>query len=151
MLLLALLIVPLVVARPFSLVGAERPRATSTGPYFTADYVWRRAVVAELAKGDFLPANPFYVGDVLHYYWLPHLLSAVEYRAWGTTIEPRQPAPDPLGPGGCRVRGRALRHGPAGGARVPWAALAGVLWAFLVTSFEGARGAVGHCGAVECR
>jgi len=84
-LLLALLVVPLVVARPFSLVGVEIPEGHVYRAYFTADYVWRRAVVAELAKGDFLPANPFYVGDVLHYYWMPHLLSAVEYRAWGHT------------------------------------------------------------------
>ena len=82
-LLLALLLVPLIVARPFSLVGIEIPEGHVYRAYFTADYVWRRAVVAELAKGDFLPVNPFYVGDVLHYYWMPHLLSAVEYRAWG--------------------------------------------------------------------
>ena len=86
MLLLALLLVPLFVARPFSLVGVEIPEGHVYRAYFTADYVWRRAVVAELAKGDFLPANPFYVGDVLHYYWLPHLISAIEYRAWGSTV-----------------------------------------------------------------
>ena len=57
-------------------VGVEIPEGHVYRAYFTADYVWRRAVVAELAKGDFLPANPYYVGDVLHYYWLPHLLSA---------------------------------------------------------------------------
>ncbi len=77
---LLLLIVPALIARPFSLVGASLPEGEVYRAYFTADYVWRRAVVAELAKGDFLPANPFYLNDVLHYYWLPHLMTAVQYR-----------------------------------------------------------------------
>jgi hypothetical protein len=76
-----LLLVPLLVTWPFSHVGAETAGGKAYRAYFTADYVWRRAVVLELAKGDFLPANPFYAGDVLHYYWLPHLEDAVEYRA----------------------------------------------------------------------
>jgi hypothetical protein len=79
-LLLLLLVVPLVVARPFSRVGAPVPDGKAYRAYFTADYVWRMAVVAEVAKGDVPPKNPFYRGDVLHYYWLPHLLTSVEYR-----------------------------------------------------------------------
>ena len=54
-------------------------RARRIARYFTADYVWRRAVVVELAKGDVLPVNPFFRDDALHYYWLPHLSSAVSY------------------------------------------------------------------------
>lgn len=76
---LVLLIAPVVVARAFSLVGADLPEGHAYRAYFTADYVWRRAVVGELAKGDFLPVNPFYTGDTLHYYWLAHLLNALEY------------------------------------------------------------------------
>lgn len=75
-----LTLVPLLVTRPFSLVGAMIPNGEAYRAYFTADYVWRRAVVAELAKGDFLPVNPFFRGDELHYYWLPHLMTAAEYR-----------------------------------------------------------------------
>ena len=81
-----LLVVPLVVARPFALVGAQLAEGQVYRAYFTADYVWRRAVVGELAKGEFLPVNPFYAGDVLHYYWLPHLRTAVEYRIAGATL-----------------------------------------------------------------
>lgn len=77
---LLLALVPLLVARPFSLVGTMVPEGEAYRAYFTADYVWRRAVVAELAKGDFLPLNPFFLHDELHYYWLPHLMTAVEYR-----------------------------------------------------------------------
>lgn len=76
----ALLLVPLVVAAPFAHVGETLPEGKAYRAYFTADYVWRRAVVAELAKGDVLPVNPFYTRDALHYYWLPHLPSAVTYR-----------------------------------------------------------------------
>ncbi len=75
-----LLIVPLVVAAPFANVGRQVGDGKAYRAYFTADYVWRRAVVAELAKGQVPPANPFYFDDALHYYWLPHLASAVNYR-----------------------------------------------------------------------
>jgi len=77
MLLLALLLVPVLVSRPFAMVGVETSRGVAYRQYFTADHVWRRTVVAELAKGDFLPKNPYYIDDPLHYYWLPHLLDAV--------------------------------------------------------------------------
>jgi hypothetical protein len=135
-LLLALLVVPLIVARPFSLVGAEIPEGHVYRAYFTADYVWRRAVVAELAKGDFLPVNPFYVGDVLHYYWMPHLLSAVEYRAWGETI-----GLDSLLLTRSIMVDAAFVAALYGVARLvvprPWPVLAGVLVTFLASSYEG--------------
>ncbi|MEO8681507.1 MAG: hypothetical protein ABI665_20840 [Vicinamibacterales bacterium] len=85
-LLLLLLVVPLIVALPFANVGAAVPDGQAYRAYFTADYVWERAVVAELAKGDFLPVNPYFANDALHYYWMPHLLSAAEYRAVGSRV-----------------------------------------------------------------
>lgn len=75
-----LLLVPVIVGAPFAHVGEPLAEGKAYRAYFTADYVWRRAVVAELAKGDVLPVNPFFQGDELHYYWLPHLASAVAYR-----------------------------------------------------------------------
>ena len=75
------LLVIAIVALPFLHVAEPVSDGTAYRAYFTADYVWRRAVVAELAKGDFLPVNPFYAGDTLRYYWLPHLLNAVQYRS----------------------------------------------------------------------
>ena len=87
---LLLLIVPVIAGLPFAHVGEISPNGQDYRAYFTADYVWRRAVVAELAKGDVLPINPFYAGDPLHYYWMPHLLSAVQYRfagSWATLDE----------------------------------------------------------------
>jgi hypothetical protein len=82
-LLLTLLLVPLIVGWPFSRVGETMQDGKAYRAYFTADYVWRMVVVAELAKGDMPPQNPFYKDDALHYYWLPHLLAAVEYRNEG--------------------------------------------------------------------
>jgi hypothetical protein len=78
---LLIALVPLLVGRPFARVGEAVPEGKAYRAYFTADMVWRMAVVAELSKGDFPPRNPFFRGDQLHYYWLAHLLPAAEYRA----------------------------------------------------------------------
>jgi hypothetical protein len=143
MLLAVLLIVPIVVARPFSLVGAELPEGHVYRAYFTADYVWRRALVAELAKGDFLPANPFYLDDVLHYYWLPHLPSAIDYRALGAGANL-----DNLLLSGTVVIGAAFVAAIYGLTRLlvpsPLAAAGGVCVAFFVTSLEGTVGLYEH-------
>lgn len=73
--------VPALVGRPFSRVGETLPDGGKAyRAYFTADFVWRMAVAAELAKGEVPPINPFYRGDRLNYYWLAHLLPAAEYR-----------------------------------------------------------------------
>jgi hypothetical protein len=77
---LLLLIVPLIVGRPFARVGADLPDGRAYRAYFTADFVWRMAVAAELSKGDVPPRNQFYLDDPLRYYWLPHLLPAIQYR-----------------------------------------------------------------------
>lgn len=134
---LALLVVPLVVARPFALVGADLDGGQAYRAYFTADYVWRRAVVAELAKGDFLPANPFYAGDTLHYYWLPHLADALQYRAIGNAM----PLDALLMSHSVLVDALFVAF-LYGAARTfvarPWAAGAAVAFAVLFSSFEGA-------------
>ena len=70
-----------IVVRPFSRVASPLPDGGKAyRAYFTADFIWRMAVAAELAKGDVPPVNPFHRNDYLHYYWLPHLLPAAEYR-----------------------------------------------------------------------
>jgi hypothetical protein len=75
----------LVVGIPYAHVGEELPEGRAYRAYFTADFVWEVAVVAELAKGDMPPRNPYYLNDDLHYYWLMHLLPAVQHRAFGGT------------------------------------------------------------------
>ena len=132
-----LLIVPLIVGLPFAHVGDITPDGQAYRAYFTADYVWRRAVVLELAKGASpLPVNPYFAGDALHYYWMPHMLNAVQYRiaeGWATLDELlliHSVAIDL-----CLV---AFLYGMARTFRVrPWAAAAGVLFAILASSFEG--------------
>ena len=81
---------PVVVGLPFAHLGEITANGQDYRAYFTADYAWRRAVVSELAKGDVLPINPYFAGDPLHYYWMPHVFSAVQYRVaagWATLDE----------------------------------------------------------------
>jgi hypothetical protein len=79
--LLSVLVVPAVLARPYARVGTDLPDGRAYRAYFTADFVWEMAVVSEVSKGDVPPRNPYYLNDDLHYYWLMHLLPAVEHRA----------------------------------------------------------------------
>lgn len=78
---LVLLLVPLVVGRPYARVGETTPDGTAYRAYFTADFVWAMAVVSEVSKGERIPRNPYLRGDELHYYWLAHLFPAIEHRA----------------------------------------------------------------------
>ena len=82
---LVLATVPIVVGLPYAHVGEDLPEGRAYRAYFTADFVWEVAVVAELAKGDVPPRNPYYLNDDLHYYWLMHLLPAVQHRAFEGT------------------------------------------------------------------
>lgn len=81
-----LLVVPLVVARPYSRVGADIPTGRAYRAYFTADFVWTMAVVSEVSKGDVLPENPYHLDMPLHYYWLAHLMPAVQHRVIGRAV-----------------------------------------------------------------
>ena len=133
---LLLLLVPLVAGLPFAHVGELGPDGQDYRAYFTADYVWRRAVVIELAKGDALPLNPYFRGDALHYYWMPHVLSGVQYRfagAWATLDElllVRSISID--------AALVAFLYGMVRTFSVrPWAAAGGVAFVVLSSSFEG--------------
>jgi predicted outer membrane lipoprotein len=79
-------LVPAVVGWPFSRVGEMQPDGKAYRAYFTADFVWRMAVAAELAKGEVPPRNPYFRGDRLRYYWLAHLVPAAEYRAMAPRV-----------------------------------------------------------------
>src|SRR5712691_3852043 len=76
-LLVVLLLVPLVVGRPFARVGEMRPEGKAYRAYFIADFEWAMAAVGEVSKGDIPPRNPFLSGETLHYYWLADLYSSV--------------------------------------------------------------------------
>jgi hypothetical protein len=66
----ALLLPLLLVALPFLKVGAVVADGVAFRAYFSADLMTHLSVVAELQKGVYPPANPFYAGEPLHYYWL---------------------------------------------------------------------------------
>jgi hypothetical protein len=81
-LLVVLLLVPVLVGRPFSQIGHRAPDGSRLyRAYFTADFVWHMAVVEELAKRSSPPVDPYLSPDPLHYYWtyflVPTALSAV--------------------------------------------------------------------------
>ena len=136
---LTLLLVPMVVSGPFSNLGREVGDGKAYRAYFTADYVWRRAVVAELAKGEIAPANPFLVDETMHYYWLPHLNSAAVYR----TLHDRTDLDQLLIAESWLVNFcfLAFIYGLARWAGAsPWAAAGGTAIAVLATSAEGVYG-----------
>jgi hypothetical protein len=136
-----LLLVPLLVAVPFAHVGEQIHAGKAYRAYFTADYVWRRAVVAELAKGDVLPVNPFYRDDDLHYYWFPHLPSAVSYRNSGVDLDETLLIQSVVVDAAfvAFLFGLARWLAPS-----PWAAAAGVATVFLAQSYEGVYALVYH-------
>jgi hypothetical protein len=88
--LLLLIAVPAIVGRPFAHVAEPLPEGRAYRAYFTADMIWRMAVVAEVSKGSVPPRNPFLRGEALHYYWLPHLLTAAEYRHMHRSVSMEQ-------------------------------------------------------------
>ncbi len=140
-LLALMLLVPLVVSAPFANVGRQLPEGQAYRAYFTADYVWRRAVVTELAKADALPVNPFFRDDTLHYYWMPHLAAGVAYRGTGANLDDLLLVHSVVVDAGFV----AFLYGLARWfVRRPGAAAAGVAMALLATSYEGLYSLVLH-------
>ncbi|HSL21580.1 MAG TPA: hypothetical protein VK886_08590 [Vicinamibacterales bacterium] len=98
--LLVLAMVPAIVGRPFSQVGTPVPEGVAYRAYFTADFIWARTVLVELAKAEQPPRNMFLRGERLNYYWLPHLLGGAEYRwNWPALTADRIPLVNGLGLG----------------------------------------------------
>jgi hypothetical protein len=60
----------LLVTLPFLNVEARVADGVAFRAYFSADLMTHLSVVAELQKDVYPPANPFYSGEPLHYYWL---------------------------------------------------------------------------------
>ena len=69
-LLCSLLVVPLLLAGPFSRIGDPDPDGKRRyRAYFTADFLWHVALSAELAKVDPPIRNPYLERRALNYYW----------------------------------------------------------------------------------
>lgn len=74
-LLLVLMLVPVLVGPPFANVGARAGNGDRLyRAYFTADFVWHTALVAELAKHAQPPRNPYLASELIHYYWTYFLI-----------------------------------------------------------------------------
>lgn len=135
-LLALLLLVPAVVGWPYARVGAEYSGGQVYRAYFTADFVWAMAAVAEVARGAIPPVNPFRAGSPMHYYWLAHLFPAVEYNVLAATIALRHVLLV-----NAVLSGLAFLGFLYGLARQfttkAWAAACGGAVAVLATSFEG--------------
>lgn len=86
--LLVLLLVPPIVGPPLARIGAR----DSTGDrlyraYFTADFVWHTALVAEMAKHEQPPRNPYLASQPVHYYWTYFLLPATAASQFGIDVQ----------------------------------------------------------------
>ena len=80
-LLLVVLVVPLLVARPFSRIGEQDAEGNLRyRAYFTADFLWHVALTAELAKASNDPRNPYLARRPLHYYWAYFVVPSVVER-----------------------------------------------------------------------
>lgn len=87
-LLLVLLLVPPIAGPPLARLGAR----DSTGDrlyraYFTADFVWHAALVAEMAKHEQPPRNPYLASQPIHYYWTYFLLPATAASQFGIDVQ----------------------------------------------------------------
>jgi hypothetical protein len=81
---LVLMVVPLLVARPFSRLGErDAEGALRYRAYFTADFLWHIALAAELSKGAARPRNPYLARRPLNYYWAYFVLPATITRTSG--------------------------------------------------------------------
>jgi hypothetical protein len=87
-LMLVLLLVPALVARPFAKLGSvDRDGNHLYRAYFVADFVWHTALTAELAKEDPRPRNPFLSTERVHYYWTYFRVPATLAGRTGVGIE----------------------------------------------------------------
>jgi hypothetical protein len=70
---------------PFSRIGAQVDGRYAYRAYFSSDYLKHMSVVESLNDGRMPPANLYFAGDPLHYYWLPYATPAVVSRVSGST------------------------------------------------------------------
>ncbi len=70
---------------PFSRIGAQVDGRYAYRAYFSSDYLKHMSVVESLNDGRMPPANLYFAGDPLHYYWLPYATPAVVSRVAGST------------------------------------------------------------------
>ena len=107
---LLLLIVPLVVGLPFAHVGEITRERPGLSRLFHGRLRLAPGRRVELAKGDVLPVNPYFAGDALHYYWMPHVLVGGAVSICRRVGDARRAAADSLDLDRCDLRRVPLRH-----------------------------------------
>jgi hypothetical protein len=78
-----LILVFALTAVPFSRIGAPIDGQHAYRAYFSSDYLKHISLVETLNRGGIPPANPYFKGEALHYYWLPYAFPAVAARISG--------------------------------------------------------------------
>lgn len=71
-----LLAVLAVIAIPLAQIGMLTPDGYAYRAYFNADYFKHCGITAALAHTGVPPANPYFSGKVLHYYWFFYVIPA---------------------------------------------------------------------------
>lgn len=87
-LLLVLVIVPVLIGPPLARVGSVDANGNRLyRAYFTADFVWHAALVAELSKHAQPPRNPYLASQPVHYYWTYFLIPSALGPVAGADVE----------------------------------------------------------------
>ncbi|MDD8013666.1 MAG: hypothetical protein PHX05_09335 [Acidobacteriota bacterium] len=74
--LIAFLLVTVLAWYPFSRIGFPINGSYAYRAYFSSDYLKHFSVVETLNQSGLPPANLYFQGEVLHYYWLPYATPA---------------------------------------------------------------------------
>ena len=72
----AAILVSVITFWPFSRIGEKLPEGLAYRAYFSSDYLKHFSLVHAIGRGELPPANPFFSGVPLHYYWLPYATPA---------------------------------------------------------------------------
>ncbi|MQA30327.1 MAG: hypothetical protein GEU82_10885 [Luteitalea sp.] len=87
-LLLVLQLVPVLTGPALARVGSlDADGNRLYRAYFTADFVWHAALVAELAKHSQPPRNPYLASEPVHYYWTYFVVPATLGPMTGADVE----------------------------------------------------------------
>lgn len=83
---IGLILVLVIVSGPFLNVGKRVGDSDVYAPYFNRDFFRNLAFGASLSKGVIPPANPYFEGEVLHYYWFQMVFPALVYSLSGKSV-----------------------------------------------------------------
>ena len=83
---IGLCLVLVIAAVPFFNVGRRVGDGHVYAPYFNRDGLRSLAFGAQLSKQVIPPANPYFAGEPLHYYWFQMVFPALVYRLAGMSV-----------------------------------------------------------------